>query len=358
MSPQQTVRITNVAGAQVAQFESVDPSVITGWELKCRLAEVMGFPSVSFSFVSTDGKQIDDSESLQGVLGQKVCEAEPISISCIVGRQKAVGAKSGEPLPRMSKAGELLCRRILRAEQSGKPVVNKLRIPDPALRDQAHKLICDSFAPELEGLIGVAVEAAYHQELGGDSTEARGQHVFRDAAKGLCADLSSCRLWMSVMDTELVGPRSSTHHQALQEGLVSAVLWRLLDGWTGASEDVLGEPVPAGPVLEVLFVATSIHAREWGEAAMLVAELEAVAGDMGCVAIAVAAVPAQGRAFWSRNGYTVQVPLAEWKESDMKWAHGSGPGLGEPASALGEFLCERMLLFNDTPLVAKVLKSA
>merc|ERR1719203_1295654 len=142
-------------------------------------------------------------------------------------------------------------------------------------------------------------------------------------------------------------------HQAILRGrspLVCAVLWRMLDA-PAAPPD--GKQTSGGSVLEVLFLATSPEYRELGQAQELVKELEEAAQTMGCFAICVAAVPKQGISFWTRCGYEVAVPL---EETATEGSEPSGPPrLGEPRSELGAFLLQKMLLFSDTPLVAKVL---
>merc|ERR1712146_618209 len=81
--------------------------------------------------------------------------------------------------------------------------------------------------------------------------------------------------------------------------VICAVLWRLLPSWQNK-----------GPVLEVLFLATSPQLRERQWALELEQELEASAVLMGCSAICVAAVPVQGMNFWTnRCGFEVVVPL-------------------------------------------------
>merc|ERR1711972_456247 len=76
-------------------------------------------------------------------------------------------------------------------------------------------------------------------------------------------------------------------------------------------------------------------------------ELETVAVTMGCSAIAVAAVPQEWNSLWSQCGYKVMVPLA----------NGEGMGkFGEPFTPLGSFLLENMLLFMDSPLMAKIFE--
>lgn len=148
--------------------------------------------------------------------------------------------------------------------------------------------------------------------------------------------------------------------------VASAVLWRLIFGWEGSTEKTPGEYVAPGPVLEVLFLATTPLLREGGEAQKLVAELEQAAAGMGCIAVAVAAVPGQGRNFWKRCGYDVLVslkgerpegaPCDEWSNGEDSSDAAPFFGLEEPVSPLGRYLLDHMLLFTDTPLVCKVLK--
>merc|ERR1711998_714587 len=97
-----------------------------------------------------------------------------------------------------------------------------------------------------------------------------------------------------------------------------------------------------GPVLEVLFLATTPHFREQGWAVKLEQELESVAKSMGCSAIAVAAVPHQGINFWTeRCGFEAVVPLLEVPTSEDNGTEQQY--LGEPVSELGEFLPRHML---------------
>merc|ERR1711972_748120 len=137
----------------------------------------------------------------------------------------------------MRKAGLILNMRVRQFEEVG--LVKQMRVPDLALRESAEKLLCDSFAPELKELIGVGVEAAFQQTLVDASTVANGKYVFKDAAKGVCVDLSSCRLWMSAFDPSV----RMSDMWFMKDRLISAVLWRLLDGWTGAPDDALGVQV-------------------------------------------------------------------------------------------------------------------
>merc|ERR1712241_1108207 len=88
-------------------------------------------------------------------------------------------------------------------------------------------------------------------------------------------------------------------------------------------------------------------------------ESESAAYSMGCSAIAVAAVPAQGMSFWTkRRGFEVVVPL----KTEIRSSEGFQDAvsdeteyLGEPVNDLGDFLVRHMVLFTDTPLVAKDL---
>merc|ERR1712066_845426 len=100
--------------------------------------------------------------------------------------------------------------------------------------------------------------------------------------------------------------------------------------------------------MEVLFLATSPKMRESGFAGQLEQELESAAKEMGCSAIVVAAVPAQGMSFWTKRcGFEVVVPLKADRNEEEYFE--------EPLNELGAFLLRHMLLFTDTPLVAKEL---
>merc|ERR1712217_160680 len=127
----------------------------------------------------------------------------------------------------------------------------------------------------------------------------------------------------------------------------------MLPDWEGVSGFASQEYIKEGPVLEVLFLATHQSFREGGYARDLVRSLEHSAREMGCSAVVVAAVPAQGINFWTRAGYRVEVPLLELEEDDKPQG---GPGLSAPTTALGEFLHEHMVLFTDSPLVVKLLR--
>jgi hypothetical protein len=101
--------------------------------------------------------------------------------------------------------------------------------------------------------------------------------------------------------------------------------------------------------------------REQGWAIELEEELESAAEFMGCSAIAVAAVPVQGMSFWTqRCGFKVVVPLKTETKSSEEFQDAMSDAaecLGHPVNELGDFLLRHMLLFTDTPLVAKELSS-
>merc|ERR1712178_348061 len=112
--------------------------------------------------------------------------------------------------------------------------------------------------------------------------------------------------------------------------VVSAVLWRLLYNWNGSPATTTEDAIPAGPVLEVLFLATLPGFRQQGEAQTLVKELEEAARSLGCAAMCVAAVPRQGVSFWTRCGYTTMVALKNTSGD-------GGAPLDEPTSLLGGY---------------------
>merc|ERR1712032_1601167 len=175
------------------------------------------------------------------------------------------------------------------------------------------------------------------------------EYVYEDPGRNVYADLSSCRVWVYSVRADVMkegaGPAFLRHDIRTMNPVICAVLWRLLPNWQDK-----------GPVLEVLFLATSPEMWERGWAAELEEELERVATSMGCSAIAVAAVPAQGMNLWTvRCGFEIVVPLrtGACPDGGVDEEH----PLGEPVNGLGDFLLRHMLLFTDTPLVAKVLRN-
>merc|ERR1712129_169482 len=137
--------------------------------------------------------------------------------------------------------------------------------------------------------------------------------IFEDAERGTYADLSTCQLW-----TRTLNDHGNDFQRWLDTRLVSAVLWRLLHNWEGSTASASQQAVPAGPVLEVLFLATSFGSRGEGEGKTLVTELEEAARSLGCAAMCVAAVPKQGVGFWKRCGYTVRTHLLQTAQTPQK----------------------------------------
>eukprot|EP00444_Apocalathium_aciculiferum_P024932 CAMPEP_0183437112 /NCGR_PEP_ID=MMETSP0370-20130417/71654_1 /TAXON_ID=268820 /ORGANISM="Peridinium aciculiferum, Strain PAER-2" /LENGTH=365 /DNA_ID=CAMNT_0025624791 /DNA_START=92 /DNA_END=1189 /DNA_ORIENTATION=+ len=360
-----TIRITSIAGNPIAQVTDIDVCSTTGWEVVCQVAQALGFPSTSLSLVTQSAAVVDNNLPLQDSIAQDGCD-DPIFLTCVLEPPRAVGVKGEKWRNHTRKPGMFLATKSL---AGNKPCLRICREPDLAVRDPVEQLIMKSFAPRLKELIQVAVRAAYQPATAVALSTPAENCVFKDEALGACIDVSSCRLW-----TSMVVPTINT----LAEGLASdrcyagldipthvvarAVLWRLLDGWLGAAHDAAGGAVAAGPVLEVLFAATAPDLVELGVSGQLVAELEQVATQIGCAAIAIAASPCQGKRFWSKQGYVVHVPLVEIAGQgdgvDPNDSSHAQTTLGEPQSALGEFLKAKMLLFTDKPLVAKVLRTS
>merc|ERR1712110_985529 len=111
--------------------------------------------------------------------------------------------------------------------------------------------------------------------------------------------------------------------------------------------------------LEVLFLATAPDMRESGHALELIGELEEAAASLGCSSVCVAAVPHQGMSFWSRAGYGKIVLLKDTDEASIEHETDKTCNpcsvLQEPITPFGKFLFQNMLLFTDTPLLAKYL---
>jgi len=255
------------------------------------------------------------------------------------------------------KGGMMLARCLRQAQwdtpeqgKDGKGVFECHRVPLPEFREETLSLITSSFAEGLEPMISMAIDAAYISSS--SESTSRAPMIYEDVQMpGVYADLSSCQLW-----TRAVHRRFQDEFQSsCSNRLVCAVLWRLLEAPTTIQD---AEQIPLGPVLEVLFLATNPDLREMCQAQELVKELEETAISMGCYAVCVAAVPKQGVSFWSRCGYEVVVPLESppQEQPSISEAEAHVPNLGEPCNDLGAFLLQKMLLFTDTPLVAKVLR--
>eukprot|EP00746_Dinoflagellata_sp_MGD_P016787 gnl/MRDRNA2_/MRDRNA2_138131_c0_seq1.p1 gnl/MRDRNA2_/MRDRNA2_138131_c0~~gnl/MRDRNA2_/MRDRNA2_138131_c0_seq1.p1 ORF type:complete len:489 (-),score=86.54 gnl/MRDRNA2_/MRDRNA2_138131_c0_seq1:24-1490(-) len=345
----QDVRVTYMSGEEIVVLRQVDLAATTGRELKGMVAQAAGFPALHIRLICSSGA-LSDFSVLEKSFGQNsYCDGSAdLTVTCVLTPLKPLGPKRERDVYFGSKAGMLLKRRLNKADTQGQAV--NLRNPDPCMRAEVLRLIKSSFASEQERLIEMALAAAYH-----DSP----CMVYESEQSGdtVSVDLSNCCLWTRTVTLQ-DHPRQLQAFSGQEKCLVGAVLWRLLSGWMGSASNTPGGAVPAGPVLEVLFLATSVGLREGGQALKLISELEEIASEMGCAAMAVAAVPVQGHGFWTRNGFEVVVPLKDLDDVPSNVAvakPADPPGLGEPLTELGVFLLDQMLLFTDTPLVAKVL---
>jgi len=351
------VRVMSLTGNEIGTIDGIEITTTTGHNLKSTISATYGFPSFNMKLILASGDVINNS-----VLSTQACFCEVanscgddyLPVCCVLSTVQPLGPKEqGKRVrPFGSKAGMILGARIsmsvAAARDNSSGGVSIFKVPDPSLREYAQRLVTESFAPHLAPLIDTGFNAACCAE----ATEATAEEVavasdaftYIDHEHSVNVDLSTCRLWTGMLEEATLAADSWVANMWKEDtsiygfgNVVSAVLWRLISGWEGAAG-----AVRAGPVLEVLFLATHPAMREVGLATKLVKELEAGATAMGCSAVAVAAVPSQGISFWNRCGYEVAVPLGD-----------NGPA--EAVSALGEFLSENMLLFTDTPLVAKAL---
>jgi GNAT superfamily N-acetyltransferase len=347
----QEIRVNNLAGNLISTF-TVDLNQTTGWDLKKMIAQTSGFPAVGMQLRQSE-VVLTNAEYLGSVISPSAIADGCITVMCLLAPARPCGPKDQgvRQTPFGSKRGMLLTRNMERAEASGKSMVARIKNPQdaqPELRNLAQKLITISFAPGLAPLIQMACEAACQVASAENVTSDAGiggvPYLYEHEG-GAYADLSSCRMWMSTFRDDVESVMSRHESRAL----VCAVVWRLLPNWTGAPG------MQGGPVLEVLFLATNPEYRESGEAMRLVQELESSAKAMGCIALAVAAVPKQGISFWHKCGYTEAVPLNSKVDPDNAGIDPKEPGLGEPLTPLGVFLNENMLLFTDSPLVVKTL---
>lgn len=342
MATSRNLVVTSLSGKKLATFESVNLKQVTGVELKRMVADVVGFPVSGIKLTSEQGVIIEKSVSLEQVLSDVSSSQEQITIGCVVCPPRPLGNKNLEPQRETSfgsKAGMVLSTRLHSDERCGKPSVIKSRNPEPHLRKHIQAVLTAAFAEGMAPIIDMGVDAAF-QEAGFANLSSESQdYIYEDMERSTCADLSSCRVWAYSMSADFIQNAGLGWLDIIpgMNPVVCAVLWRLLPSW----ED-------KGTVLEVLFLATSPEMREGGFAFQLENDLESAAKEMGCCAIAVAAVPHQGMNFWTgRCGFEVVVPLkTDTTEADC---------LGEPLNNLGDFLLRHMLLFTDTPLVAKEL---
>jgi hypothetical protein len=340
------VRLVNLGGNEIGNIDDIDIARTAGLELKHTIADTFGFPARNMKLVLTSGDTIDNTvlnSQPHFCRAHEGCSDGYLLVCCLPSAAKPIGRKRPQNGGSWHghKAGMLLCNRIERAARQGElgSIVSTLRTPVLELRKESQQLIQESFADHLGPLINLAVDASYHADVEASTLS---DYTYVDDKTGASADLGSCRLWTRVFNDPTP--------YAVDSSLACAILWRLLCHWEGSSPEAAEGHGQGGPVLEVLFLATSPDLRESGEAGRLVKELEEAATVMGCSAIAVAAVPQQGISFWTRAGYEIAVPLSKDTSTNP-----GGPGPGEPTSALGNFLFENMVIFTDTPLVAKVL---
>eukprot|EP00929_Paragymnodinium_shiwhaense_P007325 TRINITY_DN11123_c0_g1_i16.p1 TRINITY_DN11123_c0_g1~~TRINITY_DN11123_c0_g1_i16.p1 ORF type:complete len:338 (-),score=67.09 TRINITY_DN11123_c0_g1_i16:164-1177(-) len=335
--------------------------------LRCRVAEELGFPTTVMSFVLPSGVPLQPGIlAAQPSFVEAVALDDPgaVSLTCVVSSARPCGKKQPEHwrcCPVLGAKAGFILETLLEDGPRSKELltfVQTLRTPKdrPESRLFAQQLITTNFASHLDDLIDAAFSVVY-SDLDSDVAL-----TFTHEPTQAALDLSTCQLWLRVFDMQAL--RADDGHgnmwmdaldrlcgDTLSAGILGGVLWRVLEGWHGMDAAADFAAVPAGPVLEVLFLATVTEFRRGGEAAALLKDLEAGAKAMGFVAIAVAAVPQQGMNFWTKKmSYSSVVALNPSPSS-------ASDVFCEPTNELGRFLFENMMLFDDTPLVAKSLAS-
>lgn len=182
--------------------------------------------------------------------------------------------------------------------------------PGPALTQQAVALLQRSFHADVTGLIA---SAAARTKWGS-------------------TNLNSCRLWCAMH---------------VERGLVGALLWRCVctdsKGGFGAR------------MLEVLFLATREDMANIRVAEEVVSELLTYARVNSFDLLSVAAVPAQGIAFWTNNGLSQFATSSLPSPTSDSVAVSSNPLDAGKHQMVSSFLRANMLMFPDTPLFARVL---
>merc|ERR1719464_793345 len=95
------------------------------------------------------------------------------------------------------------------------------------------------------------------KNAGNTEAPSDGPCIFQDLQRGSYADLSSCQVWTRVVHPQIRADCDETYDIQFVHGpVVCAVLWRLLDAPLVPPGD---KCIPSGPVLEVLFLATSLQ---------------------------------------------------------------------------------------------------
>lgn len=359
------VRVTGMSGQVVAAIPSADVGGASAAALRRQVADAAGFPASALQLLLPSGECFGDRalECMQ----PELCPQGILDLTCVVRSENVpVGSKRELNDFRRTKGNLIVARRLdgLLKDKKAEHVRTE-RNPSDSERAEATILLQSCFSEGVAEFIEFGVKSSC--EAAADNGHAVRAFYETTDGDGVCVDMSECRLWTRSWSEE-----SFQEHRGLLDRivrnqhfyyrardneepptppgrLVSAVLWRILHGWEGCSD------AAAGPILEVLFMATAASMRETMQARQLQEELEEAARALGCTAICVAAVPHQGKRFWSATcGFETFVEMVPNEGSD---GSDGGAGLEEPTHPLGVFLRNSMCLFDDTPLLAKVLRA-
>lgn len=366
-----TIEVTSLAGSYLATMHAVDITCTTCAELKQMVAKAIGFFLPGTRLMLASGVQIEGQQLLSELLTTDLPIANVLTVSAVLVKSELFGSKSSEctrPLSTLPTA--LVCQPVWRQGmwKQGKPMLETLRTPKESLREPVQFLLTSRFGPEVTPLIESALALAYDQLLpttgnadkkqktSGTSEGQAPKHglVFEDAARATYADLSTCQLWIRASKVEacLENLDQNTRRLLWHRSVHAAVLWRLLFSSEGSSGSALENTGLDGPVLEVLFLSTQYCQ---GDATALLSDLEDEARARGCAAICTtAANSAEATSFWKPLGFSVEVPVKACEDGDA--AEPEPEQEPEPSTALGRYLSRKMVLFTDTPVVAKVLK--
>merc|ERR1719247_2922070 len=213
------------------------------------------------------GMTIMLEEQLSNMISDDMLLSEnALVVTCVLVRPQPFGAKTNPCAARMklshgTKGAVMIERQIEIGDRFGKPIVPCLRSPSAKLRDDVHELVTSSFAPGMQPLIESAIDAAYKASNSGqtDDVSQLQKFIHEDAERITYADLSTCQLW-----TRALNQRAVAKWLPYDSLVCSAVLWRLLYKWEGSAASASEEAVAAGPVLEVLFLATNHGFRREG----------------------------------------------------------------------------------------------
>lgn len=347
-----SITVTNAAGNSIASLAEVDMESVTGDALLVMVAETIGFPAAGLKLMFPSGPTVAAGgfyDTLAATMHKNTdIVGNVLNVTCVLMPAKPFQQKTELmtiPCFHRRKGMPMIHRKLEAMERDGTPVAQLCKAPREETIFKKHEvcgLIEAAFHPGLSSLICAATDACYEHGVG-EGTSFPKKCVFEDRTAGTYADLSMCKLWAR----HLINPSLSHHIMVHMDSAVTvAVIWRLLPDWPGVPQGA-GRAIAAGPILEVLFLATAPGLQEGGEASRLQKQLEDAARDLGCAAMCVAAVPKQGINFWKKQAFEVAVPLTT---DDVE-----ATSLGEPDTPLGEFLYRNMMLFSDTPLMAKVL---